>query len=88
MAGNTNNPNVDIWKVISKHLKDVVQADQYFTGWVDGEENLNNFLREYEVASSTSFQLRSSAVRGSGKRYANEGTWISIILILCRAKIS
>ena len=64
---------------VKTHLKDVVEKDGYFTGWIDEEINLNNFLRDYEVAGSTSFKLRSSALRGSGKRYRNEGIEIDLI---------
>ena len=75
MAGNLNNANNrDIQQVISHYLKEVVEDHEYFTGWIDGEINLNEFLREYEVAGSTSFKLRSSAQRSSANRYGNEGT--------------
>ena len=75
MAGNLNNANNrDIRQVISRYLKEVVENGEYFTGWIDGETNLNEFLQKYEVAGSTSFKLRSSALRGSAKRYGNEGT--------------
>ena len=76
MAGNLNNANDDnrdILEVIKRYLKDVVEKDGYFTGWIDEELRLNEFLREYEVVGSTSFKLRSSALRGSAKRYGNEG---------------
>lgn len=68
-----NNGDRDISEVINRHLKDVVEKDGYFTGWIDEELNLNEFLREYEVFGSTSFKLRSSALRCSAKRYGNEG---------------
>ncbi len=78
MAGNLNIAKIannrDIRQAINRHLKEVVENDGYFTGWIDGEVNLNEFLREYEVAGSMSFNLRSSATRGSTKRYGNEGT--------------
>ena len=75
MAGDLNNANKrDIRQVINRYLKEVVEVDEYFTGWIDEEVNLNQFLREYEVAGSTSFKLHSFALRGSAKRYANEGT--------------
>ena len=76
MAGNLNNANDDnrdILEVIKRYLKDVVEKDGYFTGWIDEELRLSEFLREYEVVGSTSFKSRSSALRGSAKRYGNEG---------------
>ena len=82
MAGNLNNVNIgdpDILEVINRYLKDVVEKEGYFTGWIDEEFNLNEFLREYEVVGSTSFKLRSSALRGSAKRYGNKGICILIV---------
>ena len=76
MAGNLNNANDDnrdTLEVINRYLKDVVEKDGYFTGWIDEELRLNEFLREYEVVGSTSFKLRSSALQGSAKRYGSEG---------------
>ena len=49
MAGNLNNVNIgdpDILEVINRYLKDVVEKEGYFTGWIDEELNLNEFLRE------------------------------------------
>ena len=64
MAGNLNhaiNGDRDISEVINQHLNDVVEKDAYFTGWIDEEVNLNEFLRECKVVGSTSFKLHSSA---------------------------
>jgi hypothetical protein len=69
MAGNLNiakissNRDLDIRQVINRRLKGVVETNGYFTGWIDGEGNLNEFLQEYEVAESTSFKLCSSATQ-------------------------
>ena len=71
MAGNLNNANDDsrdTLEVINRYLKDVVEKDGYFTGWIDEELSLNKFLREYEVVGSTSFKFCSSALRDSAKR--------------------
>ena len=76
MAGNLNNANdnnQDTLGVIHRYLKDVVEKDGYFTGRIDKELRLNQFLREYEVVGSISFKLHSSALRGLAKRYGNEG---------------
>ncbi|XP_046863284.1 uncharacterized protein K02A2.6-like [Xenia sp. Carnegie-2017] len=32
-------------KVISRYLKEVVENGEYFTGWIDGETNLNEFYK-------------------------------------------
>ena len=40
MAGNLNNANDDnrdVLEVIKRYLKDVVEKDGYFTGWIDEE---------------------------------------------------
>jgi hypothetical protein len=53
MAGNLNiakissNRDLDIRQVINRRLKGVVETNGYFTGWIDGEGNLNEFLQEY-----------------------------------------
>ena len=77
MAGNSNERKY-VQNMVFKYLADIEEKDNYFTGWIDGEERLKNFVWNYEVEGSMSFKLRSSALRGSAKRYGNEGRYIYV----------
>lgn len=53
--------------VFKKHLKDCVFEGNYARGYLDGEENLEKFLKDFEATSHIRFSVFRTENRNKGK---------------------
>ncbi len=47
-------------RVLSLYLRSIEKSGQYYKGFIDGEDNYNNFLKEFSACCSNSFIVRKS----------------------------
>lgn len=67
----TGNANSLIFK---KYLKECIFEGSYVKGYLDGEENLEKFLKDFEAVAHTSFSVVKSEKRTeSSKRFTAQG---------------
>lgn len=69
--------------IFSKHLKDLTLEDNYARGFIDGEESLNSFLKEFEALTHISYSTVKSEKRTeTSKRYSSQGIKIFLIQVI------
>lgn len=66
--------------IFSKHLKEnTPYGDNYVRGFVDGEDNLSTFLKEFEAVTHVSFSVVKSEKRTeTSKRYSPQGKFTTM----------
>lgn len=69
-----------VLELVSKHLTSVCKVGNCFSGFIDGEKHLDEFIRQLESVTQVSFKkiksdLRQTATGNSTKRLPGEG-WI------------
>lgn len=57
-----------------KYMKDCVFENNYVRGVIDGENNLNSFIKEFEAGTHLSFStVKSEQRKENCKRYLSQG---------------
>ena len=76
-------PSYSVYSVLATYLSNAVKNEQTVRGYVDGENNFNAFMNEYNTVCGTKFTTRTSWRKSASNlprrvRYGKEGTVRSI----------
>lgn len=86
-----------IYKVLGLYIKQAQKLGDYIKGYIDGEDNLKEFIKEYSLSSNTKFIVRTSCKKSkdhcngkqkigtNGTRYGQTGKTknFSLLIAIC-----